>query len=95
MSTTAPLSDHLRARARRRLDRVEPSDEGRNARLALALIDAACYVDTLPEDDPLIVALCEAGMLKPDGFEPGDRESQLLADWPGGDPAQLLASLAR
>ncbi|WP_061291554.1 hypothetical protein [Herbidospora cretacea] len=95
MSTTAPLSDHLRAHARRRLDRVEPSDEGRNARLALALIDAACYVDTLPEDDPVIVALRETGMLKPDGFEPGDREAQLLAEWSGGDPAQLLAALAR
>ncbi|GIH24537.1 hypothetical protein Aph01nite_28470 [Acrocarpospora phusangensis] len=79
MSTTETLADQLRAQARRRLDRVEPRDEGRNARLALALLDAACYVETLPAEDPL-PELPEIG--------------EVLRHWPWGEPADLIRLLA-
>ncbi|GAA0965951.1 hypothetical protein GCM10009555_006620 [Acrocarpospora macrocephala] len=78
MTTTETLADHLRTQARRRLDRVDPRDEGHNARLALALLDAACYVESLPTDDPL-----------PDLPE----IEEVLRHWPWGEPSNLLQLL--
>ncbi|WP_378784618.1 hypothetical protein ACFMQL_04055 [Nonomuraea fastidiosa] len=74
MSRSESLAEYLRAQARRRLDRVESRDEGRNARCALALLDAAAYAATLPDDDPLIQMLDQAGCFGPLGceeFDPG------------------------
>lgn len=93
---TESLAGHLRARARWRLDRVQRDDGGWNARCALALLDAACYVRALPDDDPLIVAVGEAGCFGPDGsgdFRPGAEAARLIDSWQPGEPRDLLAAI--
>ncbi|WP_214108826.1 hypothetical protein [Acrocarpospora catenulata] len=80
MTSPSAFAECLRTMARSRLDRVEPRDEGRNARIALALLDAACHVETLPADDPLLA--------EPPGM------ADVLALWPWGEPADLLHRLA-
>lgn len=96
MSRSESLAAYLRAQARRRLDRVESNDDGRNARAALALLDAAAYAGGLPDDDPLIVLLDRAGCYGPLGcedFDPGDSGRRLIRDWPGGQPHELLLAI--
>ncbi|MBO3749047.1 hypothetical protein J5X84_23465 [Streptosporangiaceae bacterium NEAU-GS5] len=89
------LADYLRGQARRRLDRHEPSDEGRNARCALALLDAACHVETLPFDDPRLVVLVTAGLFGAYGagpFQPDAATATLIGDWTG-EPQGLLDAM--
>ncbi|WP_431910682.1 hypothetical protein [Nonomuraea jabiensis] len=96
MSRSESLAAYLRAQARRRLDRVESKDGGRNARLALALLDTAAYAASLPEDDPLILMLDQAGCYGPLGcesFDPGEAGNQLIRHWDGGEPHELLLAL--
>ncbi|WP_248958775.1 hypothetical protein [Sphaerisporangium perillae] len=96
MGTTDSLAGYLRARARWRLDRVQRRDGGWNARCALALLDAAAYVATLPDDDPLIIALEEAGCFGPYGygdFEPGKGVAKLIDFWHDGEPWELLTAI--
>lgn len=96
MSRTESLADYLRVQARRRLDRVEPNDDGRNARCALALLDAAAYAGSLPDDDPLVLMLERAGCFGPlgyDDFDPGEAGVRLIRDWQGGEPHELLLAL--
>lgn len=99
MGRAESVAAYLRSRAHWRLDRVEPEDGGRNARGALALLDAAAYVAGLAEDDPALVALARVGAFGLDGqgdFDPVDESSRRLIDsWTSGDPAELLAALAR
>ncbi|MBB6349498.1 hypothetical protein ACWGH8_24215 [Nonomuraea muscovyensis] len=96
MSRSESLAAYLRAQARRRLDRVESNDGGRNARTALALLDAALYADGLTDDDALIRMLEEAGCFGPqggDGFDPGPEGARLIRDWQGAEPYELLLAL--
>ncbi|MEV0994541.1 hypothetical protein [Nonomuraea sp. NPDC050202] len=96
MSRSESLAVYLRAQARRRLDRVETRDDGRNARCALALLDAAAYAGSLPDDDPLILMLDQAGCFGPLGceeFDPGEAGNQLIRHWEGGEPHELLLAL--
>ncbi|MFI7615143.1 hypothetical protein ACIBP6_28320 [Nonomuraea terrae] len=96
MSRSESLAAYLRAQAWRRLDRVEADDDGRNARCALALLDTAAYAADLPEDDPLILMLEEAGCFGPlgrEGFDPGEAGTKLIRHWEGGEPHELLLAL--
>ncbi|MGP3959064.1 hypothetical protein ACTWPT_23935 [Nonomuraea sp. 3N208] len=96
MTRSESLAAHLRAQAWRRLDRVESNDDGRNARCALALIDTAAYAASLPDDDPLILMLDQAGCFGPLGceeFDPGEAGSRLIRNWQGGQPHELLLAL--
>ncbi|PZG22271.1 hypothetical protein [Nonomuraea aridisoli] len=96
MSRSESLAAYLRAQAWRRLDRVEVDDDGRNARCALALLDTAAYAAGLPEDDPLILMLAEAGCFGPlghEGFDPGEAGAKLIRHWAGGEPHELLLAL--
>ncbi|WP_049573009.1 hypothetical protein [Nonomuraea sp. SBT364] len=96
MSRSESLAAYVRAQARRRLDRVESNDGGRNARCALALLDAAAYAAALPDDDPLILMLDQAGCYGPLGcedFDPGPAGDRLVRGWLGGEPHELLLSL--
>ncbi|MEV4097667.1 hypothetical protein [Streptosporangium saharense] len=96
MGRIASLAEYLRAQARRRLDRVETRDGGRNARSALALLDAAIYTESLGEDDPLVEVLVEAGCFGPHGFDdfqPGEQVARLVRSWESGEPWQLLMAI--
>ncbi|MEW9553157.1 hypothetical protein [Nonomuraea sp. NPDC050783] len=96
MSRSESLAAFLRAEARRRLDRVEANDGGRNARCALALLDTAAYVTGLPEDDPFLLLLDEVGCFGPLGceeFAPGEAGVRLVRRWEGGEPHELLRAL--
>ncbi|MEU6709847.1 hypothetical protein ABZ897_00090 [Nonomuraea sp. NPDC046802] len=96
MSRSASLAAYLRAQAWRRLDRVESKDDGRNARSALALLDTAAYAGSLPDDDPLILMLDQAGCYGPLGcenFDPGEAGNRLIRHWQGGEPHELLLAL--
>jgi hypothetical protein len=93
---TDSLAGYLRGRARWRLDRVQRNDGGWNARCALALLDAASYAQSLPEDDPLILALEEAGCFGPNGFgdfEPVEPVARLIDFWSEGEPWELLTAI--
>ncbi|MEU7853083.1 hypothetical protein [Nonomuraea sp. NPDC049141] len=95
MSRSESLAAYLRTQARRRLDRVETRDDGRNAKCALALLDAAAYASGLPDDDPLLTLLDQAGCFGPlgcDDFEPGEVGYRLIREWQG-EPHELLLAL--
>jgi hypothetical protein len=90
------LATYLRAEAWRRIDRVEQRDQGRNARCALALLDAAVYVEGLRDDDPHIAMLDRRGCFGPfgaDAFDPGPEGARLIRSWQGGEPRELLDAL--
>lgn len=90
------MAAYLRAEAWRRLDRVETLDRGRNARCALALLDAAAYAGSLADDDALIVGLAEAGCFGPHAagpFEPGASGIEVIRSWESGEPWQLLLAI--
>ncbi|TDE42642.1 hypothetical protein E1295_27245 [Nonomuraea mesophila] len=96
MSRSESLAAFLRVQAWRRLDRVESNDDGRNARSALALLDTAAYAAGLPDDDPLILMLDEAGCYGPlgcEGFDPGEAATRLIRRWEGGEPHELLLAI--
>ncbi|MCG5219567.1 hypothetical protein [Streptosporangium sp. KLBMP 9127] len=86
------VAEYLRDQAWRRLDRVERRDGGRNARCALALLDAAAYADLLDDEDPLIAGLHRADF-GPRGFDPGERVARLIRSWESGEPWQLLLAM--
>lgn len=90
------VAGYLRGRARWRLDRVQRNDGAWNARCALALLDAAAYAQALPEDDPLILALEDAGCFGPHGlgdFEPVEAVAKLIDFWSEGEPWELLTAI--
>ncbi|GHE45028.1 hypothetical protein GCM10017673_53800 [Streptosporangium violaceochromogenes] len=96
MGRIESLAEYLRAQGRRRLDRVESGDGGRNARSALALLDAAAYTASLGDDDPLVEVLVAAGCFGPHGFgefRPGERVAALIRSWESGEPWQLLMAI--
>ncbi|GAA4219958.1 hypothetical protein FHR32_000531 [Streptosporangium album] len=96
MSRIESLAEYLRAEGRRKLDRVEVRDGGRNARSALALLDAAVYTRSLGDDDPLVAVLAEAGCFGPhglDGFRPDAQVTGLVRSWESGEPWQLLMEI--
>ncbi|GAA3160378.1 hypothetical protein GCM10010466_59060 [Planomonospora alba] len=96
MSRTESLAGYLRAQARKKLDRVELRDGGRNARSALALLDATVYVESLDDDDPQLVALAEVGCFGPEGagdFRAHEEVDRLIRLWEAGEPRQLLAAI--
>ncbi|MFC4061132.1 hypothetical protein ACFOWE_22760 [Planomonospora corallina] len=96
MSRTESLAGYLRAQARRKLDRVELRDGGRNARSALSLLDATVYVESLDDDDPQLTALAEAGCFGPGGsgdFRAAEEVERLIRFWEAGEPRQLLAAI--
>jgi hypothetical protein len=96
VSRSESLAAYLRAQARRRLDRVESNDDGRNARCALALLDTSVYAAGLPDDDPLVLMLDQVGCFGPLGceeFDPGEAGVRLIRQWDGGEPHELLLAL--
>jgi hypothetical protein len=88
----------LRARAWWRLDRAGPSAVP-VARSVVSLLDAAAYVQALPDDDPGLAALDDAGCFASGVFDPGPEGWLIVRDWQLAEeatagPEDLLAQLA-
>ncbi len=105
MTKAILVAQFLRARARWRLDSAGPSAL-HAARSVVSLLDAAAYLQHIPDDDPDILALQAAGCFRGDVFDPGPEGTDLtrrwqLADAPPASPAlltgprDLLAELVR
>ena len=93
------VADYLRSFARWRLDRADENDGGRNARSALALIDAAVYTRNLDDDDPSVKRLSAAGCFLQGRFCPGIEGERMIKFWHyhkrvAGGPEELLNELA-
>lgn len=98
------IADYLRSYAHWRLDRAEEPDEGRNARSAVALLDAAAYTQQLDDSARVLVRMADAGCFGTGGFDPGAEADRIIRGWryvsdgdrDGGatDPAALLEAVA-
>ena len=69
------------------------------ARCVVALLDAVGYLCEVPDDDPALRALDEAGCFRDGVFDPGPEGAAIIRDWqladePTAGPADLLAALA-
>jgi hypothetical protein len=92
------IAECLRRYAWWRLNRSDEHDEGRNARSAVALLNAAAYAADLPEDAPVIGRLCAGGNLSGEEFRLPVTAERIVRFWhyeePGGDPDDLLNAIA-
>jgi hypothetical protein len=88
----------LRRYAWWRLNRADEHDEGRNARSAIALLNAAAYAAELAEDAPVITRLCAAGTLAGEEFRIPPSAERIVRFWhyeaSGGNPDELLEAIA-
>lgn len=98
MRKTDLIADCLRRYAWWRLNRADERDEGRNARSAVALLDAAAYAAALPDDSPVVARLTAAGCFKDDKFHLRPPAERLVRFWhyddEAGLPADLLEAIA-
>jgi hypothetical protein len=93
------VAQFLQARARWRLDSAGACAL-HVARSVVCLLDAAVYLQDIPDDDPDIQALDAAGCFRGNVFDPGPEGAVIvrgwqLADEPSAGPRDLLAGLAR
>lgn len=93
------VADCLRSFARWRLDRADEADGGRNARCALALIDAALYARHLDDGDRLVLRLDAAGCFVHGRYCPGVEGERMIRFWHYNErstagPVELLSKLA-
>jgi hypothetical protein len=70
------------------------------ARSVVALLDAAAYLQDMPDDAPELAALDKAGCFRGGAFDPGPQGAVIVREWqlaenPTAGPAELLAELAR
>lgn len=98
MRKTSMIAECLRRHAWWRLNRADEHDEGRNARTAVALLDAAAYAADLPEDSPVVARLSLAGCFSDGEFRLHRFAERLVRSWNydeiDGGPADLLRTLA-
>lgn len=98
MRKSAMIAECLRRHAWWRLNRADEHDEGRNARSAVALLDAAAYAAVLPDDAEVIARLSAAGCFSDDEFRLHRPAERLVRFWQyeetGGGPADLLNAIA-
>ncbi|MFI0485095.1 hypothetical protein [Actinomadura sp. 9N215] len=95
---TCMIADYLRPYAQWRINRPDPCDDGRNARAAIGLIDAAAYVMQLDDSARVIVRMAIAGCFAMGRFNPGAEGENLIRFWhydnADGGPSDLLEALA-
>jgi hypothetical protein len=60
MSRAALLGEYFREQARWRGEKADEYDDDRNTQSGMAFVDAAQYVEQLPEDDPRLVRIDKA-----------------------------------
>jgi len=92
------VAQFLRAQAWWRLDHAGENAQ-RVARCVVALLDAVGYLCQVPDDDPALRALDEAGCFGGGVFDPGPEGAVIIRDWQLADeqtagPSDLLAALA-
>ena len=92
------IAQFLRERAWWRLDSAgaSPAHVGRSV---VSLLDAAAYLQDVPDHDPRIRALTAAGCFRRGAFDPGPAGAAIIREWQLADkatagPAELLAALA-
>jgi hypothetical protein len=93
------VAQFLRARAWWRLDRAG-ANPAHVARSVVCLLEAAAYLQTVPDDDPDIAALTAVGCFRGGTFAPGPEGAMLVRKWQLADersagPADLLTQLAQ
>jgi hypothetical protein len=93
------VAQFLRERAWWRLDSAGAS-AAHVARSVVCLLDAAAYLEDVPDDAPDIAALAAAGCFGGGVFTPGPEGAVLIREWQLADqrsagPADLLAQLAQ
>ncbi len=93
------VAQFLRTRAWWRLDSAGASAL-RVARSVVSLLDAAAYLNDLPEDDPDLLALEAMGCFGGGVFDPGPEGANIIRGWQLADewsagPRELLAELVR
>ncbi|MFC5181647.1 hypothetical protein [Actinomadura harenae] len=92
------IADFLRPYAQWRIERAEERDDGRNARAAIGLIDAAAYAMQMDDSDRLIARMASAGCFAHERFNPGTEGERLIRRWhyddTEGAPRDLFFALA-
>ena len=81
MRKSRMIAECLRRHAWWRLDRADARDDGRNARSAVALLDAAAYAADLPDDAAVIARLAAAGCFSGDEFRLNDVAERIVRFW--------------
>ncbi|MCW2946626.1 MAG: hypothetical protein JWR24_3343 [Actinoallomurus sp.] len=98
MRKTFMIAECLRRYAWWRLNRADERDEGRNARSAIALLNAAAYAADLPDDAPIVERLSAAGSFSGEEFRLPEAAVRIVRFWhyeePGGSPHDLLDAIA-
>jgi hypothetical protein len=92
------IAECLRRHAWWRLNRADARDDGRNARSAVALLDAAAYAADLPDDAAVITRLAAAECFSGDEFRLNEVAERIVRFWhyeeACGGPADLLDAIA-
>ncbi len=98
MRKTSMIAECLRRYAWWRLNRADERDEGRNARSAIALLNAAAYAADLPEDAPVLTRLSSGGNFSDEEFRLPEAAERIVRFWhyeeAGGKPEDLLEAIA-
>jgi hypothetical protein len=93
------VAQFLQARAWWRLDSAGASAL-HVARSVVSLLDAAAYLQGIPEDDPDLLALEATGCFRDGAFDPGPEGAEIVKKWQLADeasagPRDLLTELVR
>ncbi|MEU5882153.1 hypothetical protein [Spirillospora sp. NPDC047279] len=98
MPKTWMIADYLRPYAQWRINRADTRDDGRNARAAIGLIDAASYCMQIDDGERVVVRMAIAGCFAFGRFNPGAEGERLIRFWhyedASGGPAELLEAVA-
>ncbi len=99
MTKAILVAQFLRAQAWWRLDSAGPSAL-HAARSVVSLLDAAAYLQPIPDDDPDLLALEAMGCFAGGAFDPGPEGTEIVKHWQLADeasagPRDLLAEVVR
>ena len=99
MTKAILVAQFLQARAWWRLDSAGASAL-HVARSVVSLLDAAAYLQGIPEDDPDLLALEAMGCFRGGAFDPGQEGAEIVKRWQLADeasagPRDLLTELVR
>ncbi|HEY2206818.1 MAG TPA: hypothetical protein VGH99_20335 [Pseudonocardia sp.] len=99
MTRGTALADYLRTQAQWRGDKADRTDDDRNTRSGLALLDVAAVVERLPDDDARLARMATARYFDlTDHCMPGERGQEVIRryclDRDTSSPDQFLAELA-